>query len=102
MDAPDYSLRPAIEVLYRNGLQLDSFETANIDCSHPVALGIDTLTIGMNATGLAETVLDDVLIERVRANPFFGREQAQLVARHEPKEGSFARAHGAVACHRSG
>ena len=54
-----------------NGCQVNVFETANIDRSRSIALFIDAFAIKMNATGQAEMVLDDVLVERVRPNWVF-------------------------------
>jgi len=53
--------RPSVEVLNRNAFQVDSFEAANIDCRHPIAIGIGTFSVGVNAAGLAKAVFDDVL-----------------------------------------
>ena len=44
------------------------FEAVNIDGGHSIALWVNALAIRMNATYLTETVLDDVLFERVRTN----------------------------------
>jgi hypothetical protein len=55
----------------------------------------------VNATGLAKMMLDNVLVERVRAEVLFRGEQAQLFARHKPHERSFARTHRAIASHRA-
>ena len=63
--------RPSVEVLNRHAFQVDSFETANIDCSYPIALRIGALSVRMNATRLTKRVLDDVLVERVRADVRF-------------------------------
>ena len=92
--------RPSVEVLNRHAFQVNSFETANIDCGHPIALWIGAFSVGVNAAGLAKTVLDNVLVERVRADVFFRCEHVQLIARHEPQERSFAGAHRAIARHR--
>ena len=97
-----HSHRATVEVLYRNGCKVNVFEAANIDCSHSIPLRIDAFAIRMNPTRLAETVLYDVFVERVRTKTFFRCEQAQLIARQEPQEGTLARADRAVACHRPG
>jgi hypothetical protein len=44
-------------------------------------------------------MLDNVLVERVRADIFVRRNHTQLVAGHKPQERSFARTHGAIASH---
>ena len=66
-----HSLCAATKVLYRNGYQVKVFETANIDRSRSIALFIDAFAVRMNATGQAEMVLDDVLVERVRPKSVF-------------------------------
>jgi hypothetical protein len=65
------SQRPAVEVLDRNAFQVDSFEAANIDRAHAIALGIDAFAIGVNAAGLAKAVFDNVLIEGIGADVLF-------------------------------
>jgi hypothetical protein len=55
----------------------------------------------VNTARLAKAVLDNVLVERVRADVLFRCEHVQLLARHEPQERSFARTHRAIACHRA-
>jgi len=92
--------RPSVEVLNRNAFQVDSFEAANIDCRHPIAIGIGTFSVGVNAAGLAKAVFDDVLVERVRADVLFRCEHVQLFARHKPQERPFAGTHRAIAGHR--
>jgi hypothetical protein len=89
-------------MFYWNGCKVNVREAANIDCCHRIALRINGLGIRMNATCLAEMVLDDVLVEGVRANTFLRCEQVQLIARHEPQKGAFAGTDGAVAFHRPG
>jgi hypothetical protein len=84
--APLISQRAPVEVLNGDFFQIDSFEAANIDRGGPAALWVRAFAVRVNAAGLAKAVLDDVLIERVRADVLFRREQAQLVARHEPQE----------------
>jgi hypothetical protein len=76
--------RPSVEVLNRNAFQVYSIEAANIDRAYPIALWIGAFSVRMNATRLAKTVLDNVLIEGVRADVVIRREHAQLVPRHEP------------------
>jgi hypothetical protein len=44
-------------------------------------------------------MLDNVLVERVRADIFVRRKHTQLVAPHKPQERSFARTHRAIASH---
>jgi hypothetical protein len=82
--------RPSVEVLNRNAFQVNSFEAANIDYGHPIALGIGAFSVRVNAALLAKVVLDNVLVERVRANVLFRCAHAQLLARHKPQERSFA------------
>src|SRR6266403_6139370 len=94
--------RPSVEVLNWNALQINSFEAANIDCGHPIALWIGPFSVGMNAAGLAKAVLDDVLVEGVRADILFRCEHVQLFPWHKPQERSFAGTHGAIAGHRAG
>jgi hypothetical protein len=86
-------------VLNRNAFQVDSFEAANIDCGHPIALWISAFSIWVNAARLAKAVLDNVLVKRVRPDVLFRCEQAQLVARHKPQKRSFTGTHRAIACH---
>jgi hypothetical protein len=92
---------PAVEVLNRNTFQIDSVKAANIDGSYPVAFWIGAFPIRVNAARPAEAVLDDVLVERVRADVLVGREHVQLFARHKPQEGSFAGTDRAITCHPS-
>jgi len=87
-------------VLNRNAFQVDSFEAANIDCGDPIALWIDAFSVRMNAARLAKAVLDDSLVERVRADVPFRCEHVQLIARHKPQKRSFAGTHRAIARHR--
>jgi hypothetical protein len=87
-------------VLNRNAFQVDSFEAANIDCGDPITLWIDALAIRVNAARLAKAVLDNPLVERVRADVLFRREHVQLFARHKPQKRSFAGTHRAIARHR--
>jgi hypothetical protein len=87
-------------MLHWNALQINSFDAANIDCGHPIAFGIDPFTVGMNSAGLAKAVLDDVLVEGVRADILFRCEHVQLFPWHKPQERSFAGTHGAIAGHR--
>jgi hypothetical protein len=98
--APLISQRAPVEVLNGDFFQIDSFEAANIDRGGPAALWVRAFAVRVNAAGLAKAVLDDMLVERVRADILFRGEQAQLVARHEPQQRSFAGTHGAIACHR--
>src|ERR1700687_486005 len=93
--------RATVEVLHRNGCEVNAFKAANIDSSHGLAL-VNGLGIRMNAACPAEMVPDEMLVERIRANIFFRGEQAQVFARHEPQERAFARADRAVARHRLG
>ena len=86
----------------RHGLQIDSLKTADIDRRHSIALGIDALGVGMDAAGLAETMIDRVLVELVAANAFVRREQAEFVAGYKLEQRTLARADGAVARHRAG
>jgi hypothetical protein len=92
--------RPSVEVLNRNAFQVNSIEAANIDRAYPIALGIGAFSVRMNATRLAKTVLDNVLVEGVRADVVIRCQHAQLVPRHEPQEGSFTGAHRTIAGHR--
>jgi hypothetical protein len=88
-------------MLNGNAFEVNSIEAANIDRAYPIALWIGAFSVRMNAAPLAKTVLDNVLVEGVRADVVIRREHAQLFARHEPQERSFAEAHRAIACHRS-
>jgi ABC-type uncharacterized transport system substrate-binding protein len=63
-------------VLNWNTIEIDSFETTNINCGRPVALGIDSFRVWVNAAGVAKAVLDNVLVESVRADVGFGCKQA--------------------------
>jgi hypothetical protein len=92
--------RPPVEVLNRNAFQVDSFETANIDCGHPIALWIGAFSVRVNTTRLAKTVLDHVFVKRVRTDVVIQCEHVQLIARHKPQERAFARTYRAIACHR--
>lgn len=53
----------------------------------------------MNAANRAEPVLDDMLVECIRARCFFGREQLEIFPWHEPHQRPLALADGAVARH---
>src|SRR4051812_6875628 len=53
----------------------------------------------MNAARRTEAMLDDVLVEQVRARIRFRRQQLQLLAWHEPQQRAAALANGAVARH---
>lgn len=64
-------------------------------------LGSKSLPERMHAALGAEPMLDDVLVERVRACVFVWRKQFQLFARDEPHESTLASADGAVAGHRT-
>jgi hypothetical protein len=66
--------RLSVEMLNRNGIQIDSFEAANINCGRPVALGIGAFSVRVNTTRLAKAVFDNVLVERVRTDVCFRRE----------------------------
>jgi hypothetical protein len=79
------SQRPSVEVLNRNAFEVDSFEAANIDCGHPIALWIAAFSVRVYATRLTKAVLDNVLVERVRADVLFRGEHVQLFARHKPQ-----------------
>jgi hypothetical protein len=96
-----FSQRSSVEVLNRNAFQVDSFQAANINCGHSIALWIGAFTVRVNATGLAKMVLDNVLVECIRAEVPIRREQAKLLARDKPHERSFAGTHRTIASHRS-
>ena len=55
-------------MLNRKLFQINSFEAANIDRGHPIALWIGTFAVRVDAAGLAKAMLDHVLVERVRAD----------------------------------
>jgi hypothetical protein len=55
----------------------------------------------VNAARPAKAVLDNVLVERVRADVLFRREQMKLFAWHKPQERSFAGTDRTIAGHRS-
>src|SRR5688572_4515725 len=55
----------------------------------------------MDAAARAEPVLDDVLVERVRAQGRLRRRDPQLATRHEPQQRAFALADRAVAGERA-
>src|ERR1700752_3284527 len=84
------SQRASVEMLHRHFFQFDAFETADVDRRRLISLGIDAFSIGMDSTGRAKAVLDDVLVEGVRAEVVFRGEQAKLLARHEPQKRSLA------------
>jgi hypothetical protein len=69
--AAPISQRPAVEVLNRDAFQVDSFEAANIDGAHSIALRIDAFSVRVNATRLAKAVFDDVLVEGICTDVFF-------------------------------
>jgi hypothetical protein len=92
--------RTAIEMLNRHASQVDSIEAANIDRGHRIAVGVAAFSIRMNATRSAKAMLDNVLVERVRADGLFRCEQVQVFARHKPQKRSFTGAHRAIARHR--
>jgi hypothetical protein len=100
MGLPLNSQRQSVEALNRNALQVNAFEAANIDCRHPIALWIGAFSVRVNATCPAKAVLDNVLVESVRAAVLFGCEQVQPIARHKPQERSFTGTDRAIACHR--
>lgn len=77
-------------MLHRHFFQVDIFQAADIDRGRRVAFGIRTFGIGMDAAHWAEAVLDDVLVECMGADVFFGREQLQLVTGCEPQKGTLA------------
>jgi hypothetical protein len=95
------SQRSSVEVLNRHVFQVNSFEAANIDCGYPIALWIGALCVRLDATRLAKAVLDDVLVERVRADVGFRFKDVELIPRHKPQKRSFAGTHGTIACRRS-
>src|SRR5262250_2279235 len=86
-------------MLNRNAIQVNAFETANIDGGYSIAVWIRAFAVWVNAASPAKTVFDDVFVERVCAAVVFRREQVKLFARHKPQERSFARTHGAITCH---
>src|SRR5918994_3252344 len=94
------SQRPSVEVLNRNLLQFDSFQAADVDCGHPVTLWIGAFSVRVNATRLAKSVFDNMLVERVCADVIFRCAHVELVARHKPQERSFAGTHRTITCHR--
>jgi hypothetical protein len=76
--------RPSVEVLNRNASQVDFFEASNIDGGDPISLWIDAFSEWMNAARKAKAVLDDVLVERVSADPLIRCKQSQLVPGDKP------------------
>jgi hypothetical protein len=70
------SQRAAVEVLNRDVFQINSFEAANIDGGGLISLWINAFSVRVNATGLAKMMLDNMLVERVRAEVLFRCEQA--------------------------
>jgi hypothetical protein len=80
------SQRSPVEALHRDVFQIDIFEAANIDRGHSIPLRINAFSVGVNAARPAKAVLDNVLVECVRADLPFRCEQAQLFAGHEPEE----------------
>src|SRR5262245_36683140 len=73
-------------------------QASHIDGGHFSAGAVFAVCERCGAALRAEFMLDDVLVERVRAQAF-GGEQLELLARHEPKEEAFAAAMRTVALH---
>jgi len=63
--------RLAIKVFNRNGRRFEVWKAANIYRRHRIALWVRSFGVWMNATGLAEVVLDPVFVERVGGNVSF-------------------------------
>src|SRR5688572_23042544 len=93
------SKRAAVEMIDMYRAQVDTLETTDVDGGRRIAFRIDALAKRVNAAARAEPVLDDVLVERVRAQSGFRRRETQLVARHEPQQRALALAHRAIAAH---
>lgn len=53
----------------------------------------------MDAAGWTKTMLDDVLVECIRAHLFRRRAQRQRLPWNEPHQGAFALTHGTIARH---
>jgi len=85
----------------RHRREVNAFEAPDVDRGHAVSLGIDPLTVRMNAANRTEAVLDYVLVEGIRARVLLRRQQAQILAGDEPQQGTLALAHRAVAGHRA-
>ena len=71
--AAPISQRSPVEMLNRNAIQINSFETANIDGGYSIALWIRAFAVWVNAASPAKAVFDDVLVERVCADVVFCR-----------------------------
>jgi hypothetical protein len=84
------SQRPSVKVLNRNASQVDFFEAANIDRGDPISFWIDAFSVRMNAARPAKAVLDDLLVERVRADVLIRCKQPQPVPGNKPQKRSFA------------
>jgi hypothetical protein len=95
------SKRAAVEVLYGYRGQVDILDAPDIDGCHGFAIRTDAFPIRMDAARRAETVLDDVLVERVDSGRVVRRQEMQMFARHEPEQGTLALANRAIAGHRS-
>jgi len=91
------SERPAVEALHRQGVEIDVLKAAHVDRGHFVARRIAAFTEGVDAAGAAEAMFDDVFIERISAAVLLRGKQMKPLARHEPQERAFARAHRAIA-----
>src|SRR5262245_17054731 len=91
--------RAAVVLLRRDLVEVDVLEAADVDRRARLAVRPDTLAERMHAAIRAEAVLDDVAVERVRRHVALGRQQLELLARHEPHDGALALADRAVAGH---
>src|SRR5262245_49900183 len=60
--------RPAVEVLDGDLVEIEAVDAADVDGRDLVALGVHALAEHLDAAGLAELVLDDVLVEGVGAH----------------------------------
>ena len=91
----------AVEVLDRNGVEVDAFEAPDVDGSHVIAFRVHALGVRMNPAGRAGPMLDDVLVERIRRRAAFRCQETKLAPRHEPQPRTLARAYRAVAGERA-
>ena len=60
--------RFAVEVFHWNGGEINVRNASYVNRRHWLPFGIDTFGVGVNATGFAEVVLDDMFVEGVCAD----------------------------------
>jgi hypothetical protein len=56
-------------VLHGNVIEVDAFETADVDCRHGIALGVDALRVGMDPARSRERTAVDLDASRSTEDP---------------------------------